>query len=184
MRNPRSPQPPVVRALQQYSALAGKAGCVIELALCHGAVCTVAYRRVEGGCGEVLPNDLGIKLAAIVAEAHRLRPDWVETNVAHFVATAHARHSLQADEFAPGLNLTVNTGARILAHKLHLLGATLPPGATDAQDAAFLLGKIQLASAEQVERIHARYHPGGALSSAARQLIAGAIHPLVTDRSA
>lgn len=184
MRKTQPKQTPVARALQQYSALAVKAGCTFELALCHGAVCTVAYRWVGGERGEVLPNDCCGELAAIVAEAQRLRPDWVETEVAHFIATANARHSLRPDEFAPGLTLTINTGAQVLAHKLHLLGAPLPPRATDARDAGFLLHKIHLASREQVDCIHDRYYPGSALSSAARQLIAGAIQPLMADHSA
>lgn len=177
-------QTPVARALRQYSALAVKAGCTVELALCHGAVCTVAYRWIGGLRGDVLPNDCCEALAAIVAETQRLRPDWVETEVAWFIATASFRHCLRPDEFAPGLTMTINTGARILAHKLHLLTAGLPSHATDARDAEFLLRKIHLASREQVDCIHHRYYPGSTLSSAARQLIARTIHSPLASQSA
>ncbi len=183
MRKTQPFQTPVARALQQYSALAVKAGFTLELALCHGAVCTVAYRWVDGVRREVLPNDSCGELAAIVAETQRLRPDWVETEVAWFLANANARHTLQPDEFAPGLTLTINTGARVLAHKLHLLAAPMPSRATDARDAEFLLRKIHLASREQVDCIHDRYYPGSALSSAARQLIARTIHSVMADHS-
>lgn len=181
MRRKHSESTPVTRALQQYSRLAVRAGCTFELALCHGAVCTLAFAWHDGEPGEVWPNDLGLELATAVAEAQRLQPDWVNTEVAAFIAAANAGHTLQADEFAPGLTLSINTGARVLAHKLHVLEHPLPAAATDLADATFLLRKIHLASAEQVERIYTRYYPGRKLSLTAEQLIAESIHPLMAD---
>jgi len=175
---------PVSRALQQFSRLATRVGCTFELALCHGSVCTVAYHQVGESGNEVLPNDRGVELAGLVAETQRLRPDWVDTEVGPFIAAANAGHSLQADEFAPGLTLTINTGARVLAHKLHLLAAPLPAASTDARDAAFLLRKIHLASPEQVERIYARYYPDRELNAAARQLVAVALQAQSADDAA
>jgi len=181
MRRKRTESTPVTRALQQYSRLAARAGCTFEFALCHGTTWTLAFALNGDEAGEVLPNDLGLELAAAVAEAQRLRPDWVQTGVAQFIAAASADHTLQPDEFAPGLTLSINTGARVLAHKLHLLGSPLPAAATDLQDAAALLRKIHLTSPEQVERIYARYYPDQLLSQAAGQLIAESIHPLMAD---
>jgi hypothetical protein len=181
MRRKRTESTPITRALQQYSRLAVRAGCTFELALCHGTVCTLAFALNGAEPGEVLPNDLGLELAAAVAEAQRVRPDWVLTDMAQFIAAASAEHTLQPDEFAPGLTLSINTGARVLAHKLHLLDHPLPAAATDLTDAAFLLRKIHLASPEQVERIYARYYPDQELSQPAGQLIAESIHPLMAD---
>lgn len=181
MRRKRTESTPVTRALQQYSRLAVRAGCTFEFALCHGTVCTLAFALNGEEAGEVLPNDLGLELAAAVAETQRLRPGWVNMDVAQFIAAASADHTLQPDEFAPGLTLSINTGARVLAHKLHLLDLPLPAAATDLQDAAFLLRKIHLASPEQVERIYARYYPDRELNRTAGQLIAESIHPLMAD---
>jgi hypothetical protein len=181
MRRKRTESTPVIRALQQFSRLAVRAGCTFEFALCHGAVCTLAFGLNGEEPGEVLPNDLGLELAAAVAVTQRLRPDWVLTDVAQFIAAANSDHSLQPDEFAPGLTLSINTGARVLAHKLHLLGLPLPAAATDLADAAFLLRKIHLASPAQVERIYVRSYPGRELSLTADQLIAESIHPLMAD---
>ncbi len=181
MRRKPSESTPVTRALQQYSRLAVRAGCTFELALCHGTVCTLAFALNDAEPGEVWPNDLGLELAAAVAEAQRLRPDWVNTDVAAFIAAGNAGHTLQADEFAPGLILSINTGARVLAHKLHLLDRPLPAAATDLPDAAFLLRKIHLASPEQVERIYTRFYPGRKLNLTAEQLIAETIHSLAAD---
>lgn len=70
--------PPVTRALQQYSRLAVRAGGAFELALCHGTVCTLAF-GVHDGNRRGVPNDLGLESRSAVAEAQRLRPDWVNS---------------------------------------------------------------------------------------------------------
>lgn len=184
MKNIRSHQTLLGRALQQYAIRAEQAGRTVEFALCHGTVCTVAFRWQDGQRGEAVPNDLCAALATKVAEQLRLRPDWVDTDVAAFIAGAHARHTLQPDEFGPGLTLTINEGARVLAHKLQLLGGPRPEASTDERDAEFLLHRIHLVSPGQVDRIHGRFYPGAALSPAALELIAAALQNQEADARA
>lgn len=161
----------VVKALHTLSAYADRAEAALELALCHGALIMVVRRAKRGCSAEVRPNDIAIHLAEVVLEEQRLRIDWLETDVAIFLAEAAARHALHADEFAPGVVLTVNASARVLAMKLHLLRAPLPPDSTDAQDAEFLLGKISVSSPAQVTHIYARAFPDSPLSDTAHRMI-------------
>jgi hypothetical protein len=165
-----------IKALRRFSALAAQTKTVIELALCHGAVVIVAYHASEGSRGRVQPNGIAIHLADAVAEEMRLRSDWLETDIAIYMTEAVADHELRENEFAPGVMLSVNGGARVLAHKLHLLGESLPQSATDARDAEFLLTKISVSSPGQIKYIYARAYSGVLMSPAAEELIQRAFH--------
>lgn len=162
---------PVAKALHKLSDLASDENVRLELALCHGAVIAVASTTgPDQGC-VVRPNDIVIRLAETVYLDQRLRHDWLETEVAIFIADAAAAHTLRPEEFTPGVVLSVNETARILALKLHLLGAPLTPDCTDARDAAFLLGKINVSSPEQIVRIYSRVFPGQRFSDTAHHLV-------------
>jgi hypothetical protein len=165
-----------IKALRRLSALAAQTKTVIELALCHGAVVIVAYHASDGSRGTVQPNDIAIHLAGAVAEEMRLRSDWLETDIAIYITEAVADHELRENEFAPGVALSVNGGARVLAHKLHLVGEFLPPNATDRRDAEFLLTKISVSSPGQIKHIYARAYPEVPMSPAAEELIQRAFH--------
>ncbi len=164
------------KALRRLSALAQEAKIVIELALSHGAVVVVAYHAAAGGRGAVLPNDIALHLAESVSDEMRLRRDWLETDIAIYMAEASADHELHENEFAPGIVLTVNGGARALAHKLYLLREPLPPDATDIRDAEFLLTKISVSTPGQIGYIYARAYPETPMSDAAKDLIQRAFH--------
>ena len=102
----------------------------------------------------------------------RLRHDWLETDVAIFLSeAAAASHTLSPLEFAPGVLLSVNSSAKVLAMKLHLLVAPLPPDATDARDAEYLLERISVSSPDQIQHIYARIFPADRFSGPARQLV-------------
>lgn len=164
------------KALRRLSTLATATKTIVELALCHGAVVTVAYRATDGGRGEALPNDIVVHLAAAVSEEMRLRIDWLETDIAIFMTEASADHALSENAFAPGVALSVNGGARVLAHKLFLLRGPLPASATDAQDAEFLLTKISVSTPGQIKYIYARAYPTLPMSPPAEDLIQRAFH--------
>lgn len=164
------------KALRRLSALAAQTKTVIELALCHGAVVVVAYHASEGSRGAVQPNAIAIHLADAVAEEMRLRSNWLETDIAIYMTEAVAHHDLRENEFAPAVTLSVNGGARVLAHKLHLLGEFLPPNATDQRDAEFLLTKISVSSPGQIKYIYARAYPELPMAPAAEELIERAFH--------
>ena len=164
------------KALRRLSALATASGTVIELALCHGAVVVVAYRADRGPRGEVQPNDIAIHLANAVSEEMRLRTDWLETDMAIFMTEASADHTLREDEFAPGVVVSVNGAARVLAQKLYLLREALPPNATDARDTEFLLTKISVSTPGQIKYIYARAFPDVPMNDHAAELIQRAFH--------
>ena len=171
------------KALRKLSVLATEAKTVIELALCHGAVIVIAYRADRGQQGQVLPNDIAIYLADAVGEEMRLRNDWLKTGLAHLLAEASAGHGLREREFAPGIVLSVNGTARVLAQKLHLLRDNLPPHATDERDAEFLLTKISVSAPEQIRHIYSRVFPGIPICDHAHQVIDHAFHERLVANS-
>jgi hypothetical protein len=112
----------------------------------------------------------------------RMRIDWLETDIAIHLTAAVADHELREDEFAPGIVLSVNGGASVLAHKLFLLREVLPPSATDARDAEFLLTKISVATPGQIKYIYARAYPDIPMSPAAEELVQRAFHARVLTK--
>lgn len=167
---------PIVKVLQRLSALATERNTVLELALCHGAVVTVAYQSEAGLPGEVRSNDIAVELAEAVHQEQHLRIDWLETDIAIFIAEAASKHRLVSGEFAPGVVISANSSARVLAMKLHLLRLPLRSGATDLRDAEFLLEKINIPSPGQIKYIYARAFPTSPLSDRAENLIQRAFH--------
>ena len=161
----------VAKALHKLSTLAGQANVMIELALCHGAIIAVAYTIERYQCHVARPSDIAVHLAESVYLDQRLRHDWLETDVAIFLSEAATSPTLRPEEFAPGVLLSVNASAKVLAMKLHLLGAPLPPDATDARDAEYLLEKISVSSSDQIKHIYARIYPADRFSDTARQLV-------------
>jgi len=164
------------KALKRLSALAAESSTVLELALGHGALVVVAYHAAQGQRGQVRPNDIALVLADAVREELRLRTDWLETDIAIFIAEAATRHTLREDEFSPGIVLSVNGSARVLAQKLHLLREALPPEATDERDAEILLTKISIPNPGQIKYIYARAFPDVPISDRAKELIERAFH--------
>ena len=170
-----------VKALRRLSTLATASGTVLELALCHGAIVVAAFRAVEGRRGEVRPNDIVTRLADIVSDEMRLRKDWLESDIAAFMTEASADHTLRPEEFAPGVVISINGGARMLAQKLNLLREDSPPDATDERDAEFLLRKISVSAPGQIRYIYERAFPDAPMSDRAQELIQRAFRarPLV-----
>jgi hypothetical protein len=161
----------IAKALHRLSELASQANVMVELALCHGTVIAVTYSREQFPIFAVRPNDIAIRLAETIYMDQRLRHDWLETDVAAFMSEGTASHTLHAEDFAPGVRLSVNSSANVLARKLHLLRAPLPPDSTDARDVEFLLGKIKVSSPDQIQHIYARAFPADSLSDTAHQII-------------
>lgn len=161
----------IAKALHQLSDLASQANVMVELALCHGTVIAVTYSMEQFPLFVVRPNDIVIRLAETVYLDQRLRHDWLETDVATYMAERAAAHTLLPDDFAPGVRMSVNSSANVLARKLYLLRAPLSVDATDARDAEFLIGKIKVISPDQIQRIYARAFPDEPLSDAAHQII-------------
>ena len=166
----------VAQGLRKSSAFASDTGTVVELARSDGAIVVVAYRADRGQRGKVRPNDIAVNLADAVRKEMRLRADWLEADLAIFITEAAAKHPLREDEFAPGVAISVNGAARVLAKKLYLLREPLPPNATDARDAEFLLTKISVSTPGQIKYIYARAFPDIPISDRAQELIQRAFH--------
>ena len=161
----------VTQALWRLSALANQAGTVIEIALCHGAAVALAYRIEGDGRHEVRANDVAHHLARLVSEELRLRTNWLLTDAAIFIAESAGAKTWQPHAFAPGVLLSTGAAVDVLARKLHVLQAPLPPAATDAEDAEFLLEKVRIWSPGQVKFVYRRAFPEGRLSVTAQELI-------------
>lgn len=149
---------------------------MLELALCHGAIVVLAYKLHSGKRGEVRPNDIAVSLAETVNDELRLRKNWLETDIAIFIADAAVNHEFWADQFFPGVALSIGGAARVLAHKLHLLSVDLPAESTDTRDAELLLSKIGVSSPGQVKYIYERAFPGSHLGERAQELVQRAFH--------
>lgn len=156
------------------SNYAVKTGVMIELSLCHGALIAVTHLATRDGSSSVCPNVLAHELARMVGEEQRLHLNWLETDLAAYLAEEVRQHRLKGTEFQPSLTISVNSAARTLAEKLRLLGAELPEGSTDLQDAEFLLEHIAVTSPQQIQHIYAKRYPDEPLSDLAEETISRA----------
>lgn len=157
-----------LRALSNHSI---KAGVMIELSLCHGALIALVHLSMHDGSSSVCPNVQAHELARKVGEVQRLRLGWLETDLAIYLAEEVRQHRMKGTEFQPGLTISVNSAARTLAEKLHILGAELPGGSTDLQEAEFLLEHIAVTSPQQIRHIYAKRYPHEPLSDLAEETI-------------
>lgn len=160
------------KALRALSGHAIKAGVMIELSLCHGALIALAHHQsTPDAPSSVCSNEKAHELALKVGEAQRLRLDWLQTDLAAYLTEEVRQRRLKGTEFQPGVTISVNSAARTLAEKLHLLGTELPEGSTDQQDAEFLLEHIAVTSPQQIHHIYAKRYPHEPLSELAEETI-------------
>lgn len=159
------------KALRALSHLAAKAGVRIELSLCYGALIALVHLSVQDGSSSICPNVPAHELARMVGEAQRLSLDWMKTDLVAYVTEEVRQHRLKGTEFQPGVVISINSAARTLAEKLHLLGTELSEGATDLQDAEFLLENIAVTLPQQIRHIYAKRYPHEPLSDLAEATI-------------
>ena len=107
-----------------------------------------------------------------VAHEHSLPEDWLNDDVAQFLAERGERRPHPKADLSPGLIVTV-PDRRLPASPLNCAPASPPlpgyPG--DEADILFLLRKIRPASREDIEAGFARFFPNDVLPARAEDLI-------------
>ena len=115
------------QALRRLGDLAVAEGVELELSLYGGAVFTLVYGSRDSTKdvdGIIRPTEVGRKLAAEVAREQGLPDDWLNGDVAQFLAEREERRPYPKDDLGPGLVVTIPTAAYLLALKLR---ACRPP---------------------------------------------------------
>jgi len=164
----------LTQALRRLGELAVAEGVELELSLYGGAVFTLVYGSRDSTKDVdalIRPSDVGHRLAIRVAHELGLPEDWINSDVAQFLAEQEAKRALPAVMFGPGLHVTVPTAAYLLALKLRACRPPLPGYPGDAADIRFLLGKIKPASRAEVDAIFTRFFPHDALTERAGEMI-------------
>ena len=161
-------------ALRRLGELAVVEGLELELSIYGGAVFTLVYGSRESTKdvdGLIRPAGIGRRLARRVAAEQGLPEEWLNADVAQFLAEREERRPYPKDDLGPGLVVTVPTAAYLLALKLRACRPPLPGYEGDEPDIRFLLGKMRPKTREEVEAIFARFFPHDALPPRAEELI-------------
>lgn len=157
----------LIRALHRLGELAQDEGVVLEVSLYGGAVFTLVFQSRDATKDVdaiVRPGDVARRLAARVASELGLASDWLNDDVARFLAEREAKRRLDSDQFGPGLIVSVPTASYLLALKLQAFRSPLPGYAGDQDDIVYLLRKLDLRSVEDAETHHQRFFPHDVLS--------------------
>ena len=162
------------RALRRLGELARAEGVELELSLYGGAVFTLVYGSRESTKdvdGVIRPAEIGRRLARRVAAEQELPEDWLNGDVAQFLAEREERRPYPKDDLGEGLVVTVPTAGSLLALKLRACRPALPGYGGDEPDIRFLLGKIRPSDRAEVEKIFSRFFPQDVLSPQAEDII-------------
>lgn len=162
------------QALRRLGELARAEGVELELSLYGGAVFTLVYGSRESTKdvdGLICPTEIGRRLTREVAREQALPEDWLNGDVAQFLAEREERRPYPKDDLGPGLIVTVPTAAYLLALKLRACRPPLPGYPGDEADIVFLLGKIRPASREDIAGIFERFFPHDVLSPRAEDVV-------------
>lgn len=162
------------QALRRLGELAQAEGVELELARYGGAVFTLVYGSRESTKdvdGVIRPSEIGHKLARQVAREQALPEDWLNGDVAQFLAEREERRPYPKDDLGSGLVVTVPTAAYLLALKLRACRPPLPGYPGDEADILFLLRKIRPTSREDITALFARFFPHDVLSPRAEDII-------------
>lgn len=170
------------RALEQIGRKAEAADLRVELAVCQRACFVTAFLKHGRPQAFAVPNGRALALVEAAAEELRLGPDWLDDGLAPWLGAAAAGGRLATKARETGVALSVNEGARVLAHKLAVLALTAGPMDTDAADATRLLRGMRGLNEEQVEALYRRYCPEVEWSAEARHLVATAVGGVVSVR--
>jgi hypothetical protein len=169
------------QALRRLGELAQAEGVELELSLYGGAIFTLVYGSRESTKdvdGIMRPTEIGRRLARQVAREQSLPEDWLNGDVAQFLAEREERRPYPKDDLGLGLIVTVPTAAYLLALKLRACRPPLPGYPGDEADIVFLLHKIRPQSREDIVAGFARFFPHNVLSPRAEDIIdAWLAHP-------
>ena len=162
------------QALRRLGELARAKSVELELSLQGGAVFTLVYGSRESTKdvdGVIRPSEISRKLAGQVAREQGLPEDWLNGDVAQFLAEREERRPYPKDDLGPGLIVTIPTAAYLLALKFRACRPPLPGYQGDESDILFLLRKIRPGAREDVTALFARFFPHDAFSPRAEDII-------------
>lgn len=163
------------RALRRLAGLLATHSLRLDFALCHGRVFYVAYTTVQGlfeSSRFVVPSSEVAAIIARVAPERGLASDWVAQDLKFYLALGAARSRSPLADFEPRLGLLNVAPPHLLALKLQACQAAATPSRIDLDDAIFLIKRMRLLSAAEVERVFVLHFGGCRLDSSVRATIA------------
>jgi hypothetical protein len=165
----------ILAGLTRLSELAQKEGVVLEVSLYGGALMMLAYdarQSTKDVDAIIRPPAVGRRLVVKVAQERGWHDDWLNDEVKQFVSTVETRDAWTPPGLnAPAIKITKPTAKYLLAMKVMACRRALPGYAGDEADIAFLLNKLVIKSAAEVERIVDKYFPDTVLPAATHAVL-------------
>ena len=165
----------ILAGLARLSELAQKENVTLEMSLYGGALMMLAYdaRQTTKDVDAIIrPPEVGRRLAAKVAQERGWHDDWLNDDVKQFVSTVETRDAWTPPGLnAPAITITKPTAKYLLAMKVMACRRSLPGYAGDEADIAFLLKKMAIKNARDVEHIVDKYFPDTVLPAATLAVI-------------
>jgi hypothetical protein len=165
----------ILAGLTRLSELAQRENVLLEISLYGGALMLLAYdsrQSTKDVDAIIRPPEVGRRLAATVAKEMGWNDDWLNDDVRFFVSTVETRHSWTPPGLnAPFLKISKPTAKYLLAMKVMACRKALPGYSGDEADIAFLLRRMEIKSASEVEAIVDRYFPDTVLPAATSAVI-------------
>ena len=153
----------ILEGLTRLSELAKEEKIVLEVSLYGGALMLLAYDArpsTKDVDAIIRPPEIGRRLAAKVAEEKGWHEDWLNDDVRFFVSPVETRQKWTPPGLnAPNLRISRPTAKYLLAMKVMACRKPLPGYLGDEADIGFLLRKMDIKSASEVERVVEKYFP-------------------------
>lgn len=170
----------IVEALNLLGQLAEGEGVTLELCLYGGTAMMLAYSARESTKDiDVIarPSEVTLALARRVAERLGLAATWLNDDVRRFVSLDGTFAPLEIQELENAarrrLKITRPSASYLLAMKCLAGRSALPGYDVDFADIRFLIRKMGILSAAQVEEHLKRFYPHDTLSPLVRENIEG-----------
>lgn len=143
---------------------------MLEMSLYGGALMLLAYdaRKSTKDVDAIIhPPDVGRRLASRVAKEFGWHDTWLNDDVRFFVSAVETRNAWRPPGLeAPFLKISRPTAKYLLAMKVMACRKALPGYLGDEADIKFLLKKVGIKDASEVEAIIDQYFPDTVLPAA------------------
>jgi hypothetical protein len=173
----------LVSALTRLGLLAKQEGTELELCIYGGAAMMLAYdyrditKDIDAICQ---PSEVVFRLAKQVAEELDLPADWINDDVKCYVAPHEGTRTLPWE--VPGISITAPTASYLLAMKALACRRPLPGYDGDIADLRFLIGKLQIATVDEIQEHIDRYYPDDVIALDDTQLLEKLIDEVQDDK--